>query len=192
MKQQDTHRPRRFRDGAEGLAKAREARDHRCLSTHRSLWGCPADEARAGPPRRPGWCPPSASRSRRAGWSPTAAGALHGQTQRVWALPRATQGPGARVPPANTTDLAPACSGPEQGAGSLPGRRATGAVPTSCAAVNGMTNACWDGPSAHAPGAPPALPLTGHLQRRITGPGPSVSVTVFFWSVRHAGTQTGT
>lgn len=33
MKQQDTHRPRRFRDGAEGLAKAREARDHRCLLT---------------------------------------------------------------------------------------------------------------------------------------------------------------
>lgn len=44
--------------------------------THQSPWGSPADEGRAGPPRRPGWCRPSASRGRRAGWSQTAAGVL--------------------------------------------------------------------------------------------------------------------
>lgn len=44
--------------------------------THRSPWGSPADEGRAGPPRRPGWCQPSAGRGRRAGWSQTAAGVL--------------------------------------------------------------------------------------------------------------------
>lgn len=47
--------------------------------THRSPWGCPADEERAGPPQHPGWCPPSASHGRRVGWSLTAAGALDGE-----------------------------------------------------------------------------------------------------------------